>query len=274
MKTTAPPFISLTLENGSPISVSLSKRTNTFYEGTFSITLSNGSGTATAILSARDMVNNRGTNIVAGKTILIDTTAPDAELVDVQPSIVIKNDPLAPVEVSFTAQLTDTVKEGTLPKFFYHMSQSMTGEDPVEITDITPLTAQSYTVKFNLPETAGQPDFDYLNITYEGKDDLENTSTYISGEYTFLVYQGDLPQLNQPLGFTAVSKPGGYIDLNWYTVTGAADYAIYRGTTIENLSEVARVGQVTQYTDLPDTDGTYYRRRRRYPSGKWRRVHQ
>src|SRR5690625_7867409 len=65
-------------EGGSPITVDLRKSgTDTRYTGQFRITESTPSGTAYAVMSAYDSVGNRGTEILEGATIQIDTDGPE-----------------------------------------------------------------------------------------------------------------------------------------------------------------------------------------------------
>ena len=94
------PFFSLVRTNASPISVALTKQSDTTYRGSFAIDADMDSGFAYATFSGRDLIGNRGTEIDSGGVILIDTEGPRATSLSVTPSAPIRNSVSAPVSVS------------------------------------------------------------------------------------------------------------------------------------------------------------------------------
>ena len=254
----AVPFLSIVPDGGTPISATLAKsQTNdSIYEGSFRITSTTKSGQAFAVLSVRDMVNNRGTQIDSGQNIVIDTAGPLVTALAVQPGKSIQNNATTPVTVSMTAELDQPVKSGTSPVFKYSLSK--TQADPVEIPGVVKQgSTNTWSFSFTLPATAGQETED-MAISYLGQDDLGNTCSTIVGLSVFQVYQNELPALTSPLGFTGKSLPGGFAQLGWLAVKDASGYVLFRGKTADTLQEVARANSVTTYTDLPPEDGIYF----------------
>ena len=86
------PFMSITPQDGFPITINLARLSATQYSGSFEITGSTPSGVASIIFSGRDMVGNRGTNIDAPHTITIDTAGPAITSLQISPQAPIKND--------------------------------------------------------------------------------------------------------------------------------------------------------------------------------------
>lgn len=85
-----------------PISINPTKSTDLTYTGFFTITESTPSTTAYAIFSGRDIAGNRGTEIDAGASILIDTDGPAVNRLIVFPISPIKNNSQTPAEVQVT----------------------------------------------------------------------------------------------------------------------------------------------------------------------------
>ena len=166
----------------------------------------------------RDLVNNRGTEIVSGKEISIDTDGPKVETLTIQPNTVIQNNSENPVQVSFTAVLDQDVKEGTTPQFFFMLNRSQF--DLEEVQNVTSTEEKTWTFSITLPATAGLEEPEKLVISYSAEDYLSNVSTKIDAEKEFQVFQGDLPALSTPLGFTGKSLPGGKVELSWLAVGG------------------------------------------------------
>ncbi|HCE42838.1 MAG TPA: hypothetical protein DET40_04770 [Lentisphaeria bacterium] len=254
----AVPFLSIVPDGGTPISATLAKsQTNdSIYEGSFKITSTTKSGQAFAVLSVRDMVNNRGTQIDSGQNIVIDTAGPVVTALAVQPGKSIQNNATTPVTVSMTAELDQPVKTGTPPVFKYSLSKTQT--DPVDIPGVVQQgSTNTWSFSFTLPATAGQ-ETENMIISYLGQDDLGNTCSTIVGLSVFQVYQNELPALTSPLGFTGKSLPGGFVQLGWLAVKDASGYVLFRGKTADTLQEVARANNVITYTDLPPEDGIYF----------------
>lgn len=250
------PFFSLTPSNGLPIIVDLRLGGSNEYVGTFAITESTPSGIASAVLSARDPAGNRGTTILSGSQILIDTTGPEVSNLDFQPGRVIRNDSNAPVLVTFTARLTEPPRSNTVPQFTYTLSQTAPAEQPV--ASLTQSTNNlTWLVGFTLPVNAGVS-VETLTLLFRGEDALGNVGTRIQPIHQFQVYQGDLPPLESPLGLSAKSLPAGAILLNWGSVPEAVDYQLYRKTPAQpDFTPLARSTNALAWTDTPPVDGSY-----------------
>lgn len=247
------PFLSITPQNGNPIAVDLVKSTDTTYTGNFNITADTPSGTAYAVFSARDLIGNRGTDIDAGTSILIDATGPAISGLSINPSDPIKNDSTTNVTVNFT--LTEAMKPGVLPQLSFLLSKP--GRTPVAINGVTASGGLNYQASFTLPTDAGQGAVENLQFVYQGQDDLDNLSTSITAPNRFQVYQGALPPSGVPLNFAAKAQPGGKVKLSWSAVTDVVAYQLYRQAPNEAaLSAYQRVTG-TDYTDATSSDGTY-----------------
>lgn len=252
----ASPFLAITPSGGAPITVTLAKVDDLHYTGSFSITEATPSGVAAATVSMRDMAGNRGTTIGSGGTLLIATAGPRVVELDIQPGNSIKNNPASPQVVTFTAVLDAPVKDGTVPEFFYSLSN--TAPTPAPATSVTTgATELAWVVTVDLPSTAGQTT-ENLDLSFAALDDLDNLGTTIVPPHSFQVYQGDLPGLDSPLSLVAASKPAGRIDLSWQAVEGAADYQVSRRAAGGgSFAPVGLSGGSTAFGDLPDSDGLY-----------------
>ena len=100
------PFLSLTPDGGLPITIALSRTSDTEYAGSFEITPLTPTGTAYAVFSARDTVGNRGTDIDVGASIEIDTDGPVVTALTVTPTDPIENQAANPVSVTVDLQLS------------------------------------------------------------------------------------------------------------------------------------------------------------------------
>ena len=257
----AVPYLSIAPEGGVPISVELTQDTDVTYSGFFVITDSTPSGTAYAIFSARDVVGNRGTEIDAGASILIDSDGPAVSRLEVVPESPIQNDEQNPVSVTVTIGLNEALKPGTLPALSYLLSKE--GREAIVIDQITEIAtqtgdAQTWQADFVMAADAGLTEAESFHFIYQGADDLDNIGAKIQAANLFQVYQGDLPPLEVPQGLTAEALPGGKIKLTWNAVEQAADYQLYRKAPGESdLTEYVRPGIVVDYIDEPTEDGTY-----------------
>lgn len=86
------PYLAIVPQGGTPIVIELTKSADAEYKGSFQIDGGTPSGLASAILSARDLVGNRGTEIGAGATFNIDTQGPILGAIELIPGAPIKND--------------------------------------------------------------------------------------------------------------------------------------------------------------------------------------
>lgn len=254
------PFLSIAPQGGTPIPVDLVKQSDTVYTGFFNIAPGTPSGVAYAVFSARDMVGNRGTDIVTGSSIKIDAQGPNLVGITLTPAAPIKNDALAPATIAATFTLNEAMKPGIAPQISYTLSGSPAVSQPVTgLTEVNPLT---WTANFTLPATAAQTALERMAFSYSGSDDLDNVSTIVMADNSFQLYQGGLPALNAPLNFSAVAQAGGKVRLNWGAVNQAVAYQIYRQAPGEvGLTPFLRVNVAgllnTEYTDATTVDGLY-----------------
>ncbi len=250
------PFLSFTPPLGLPTLVDLTPVTTTQYRGNFAIGDTTTSGNAVAVFSARDRAGNRGTRILSGGQITIDTAAPKVVALSIQPAEPLRNNPDDPVLVTLGLALNEGVRTGTVPEFTFTLSQSAPTPQPV--ASLTPgADPVHWTVTLKLPREAGQS-AETLTIQYQGEDDLGNSGSDIEPHHEFQVYQGDLPALVAPVGLSAKTGPGGQITLEWQRVTGAVDYGLYRKTSsASEFTPLTYTGDTNRWVDLPSADGIY-----------------
>lgn len=252
----ADPFLSIAPNNGIPLAVDLVKTDDTHYSGSFTITSSTPSGQAFAVFSARDVVGNRGTDVVAGQSILIDAQGPTLTALTLNPTTPIRNDATAPTAVTATITLNEAIKTGQTPQLSYVLSGTPTTQTP--ITGLTQTGTLTWAATFTLPTTAGATQSETLTFSYTGLDDLDNSSSTITAGNSFQVYQGELPSLTSPLDFTALAQPAGRVKLAWRAVDTAVAYQIYRQAPGDGApSEYQRITNALEYIDATTVDGLY-----------------
>jgi RHS repeat-associated protein len=255
------PFLSITPHGGAPIAVELAKSSETEYAGAIAITDATPTGTAHAVFSARDLVGNRGTEIDSGGTLLIDASGPAISQITIQPVQPVKNDENAPVTLMVVFGLDEPVQPGTKPELTYLLSGQ--GRKPAAIQTIVavesgPGQKESWQGSFVLPADAGLSEVEELRFVYRGVDDLGNAGTRILCENRFQIYQGDLPPLEPPRGVVGKAMPMGRVQLGWESVSGAADYQVYRkGPGETSLNVLRRTGNTLEIMDAPPSDGIY-----------------
>lgn len=247
------PFLSITPQNGNPISVDLVKNTDTEYKGFFDITANTPSGTAYAVFSARDLIGNRGTDIDAGVSLLIDATGPSINALTINPADPIKNDTPPTITVNFT--LSEAMKPSVSPQLSFLLSKA--GRTPVAISPVTSLGGLNYQASFTLPADAGLSAVETMQFVYQGQDDLDNLGTTISVPNRFQVYQGALPPSGVPLNFAAKPQPGGKVKLSWSAVTDVVAYQLYRQAPGDAALNPYQRVTGTDYLDVTASDGTY-----------------
>lgn len=247
------PYLAIVPQGGSPITVELSKTSDTVYGGSFQVDAATPSGIANALLSARDLVGNRGTDVAAGATLNIDTQGPILSNIALSPAAPIKNDTAQTVQATFT--LSKAVKSGSSPQISAVLSGP--ARSPAVLSGLTQLTPTTWRASFTLPADAGQATPELLSFSFQALDDLDNISTKISAFNRFQVYQGDLPPLNIPLGLTAKAQPGGKVLLGWQAVDDAATYQIYRQAPGQSALEPLVRASGISYIDQTPQDGAY-----------------
>ena len=251
----ATPFLSIVPEGGVPMSVELTKTSDTDFTGSFRIASSTPSGTAFAVLSARDLVGQRGTDVLAGKSFTIDTQGPILSGIVFLPGKTVQNKADAPVTLTVQAHLDQAPKAGTQPSFTWSLSKSQPDAQPV--TELSG-SGQDWSFQIPLSAQAGQ-ETEELRIGFSAEDDLGNRSSVASVPPVAQIYQGELPPPLSPFGFTGKSLPAGNVELKWLAVEGVSGYRVFRKSAPGAQKEVAAdVDAATlTYTDLPAADGNY-----------------
>ncbi len=245
------PYLAIVPQGGTPIPVELTKTSDTQFAGIFLIDANTASGTANALFSARDLVGNRGADVDAGATLKIDTNGPALTGIVLNPAAPIKNNPAQTVQATLTFSKAPTAA----PLLRYLLSG--TARTSVVISGLTPLSPLSYQASFTLPSDAGQAGPESLSFSVQAKDNLDNISTQISAFNRFQIYQGELPPLNVPFGFTAKAQPGGKVKLAWQALDEASTYQIYRQAPGQTaLTPLARTAGI-DYIDQTPQDGAY-----------------
>lgn len=249
------PFLSITPNGGVPMPVQLAKTDDTHYTGHFDIEPTTVSATAHAVFSARDRVGNGGTEVLAGRTIEIDTDGPMVTSLAVLPGDPIKTDLNDPTSITVAITLDHPVAPGTAPQLQYLLSGA--DRQATEISGLKPQNDVTWRGTFTLPANAGETAVETLQFLFSAVDDLDNAGTDIQGPNRFQVYQGELPPAEIPRNLTATALPGGQVALNWSAVTDAATYLLYRqGPNESALSELPRSVETTFIDDTPE-DGDY-----------------
>ena len=275
------PYLAYTVSGGTPMVAELNRdyNENTRYTCSFVIKESSVSGTAIAVMSAHDEVGNRGTEVKAGDTFIVDTKGPEVANLQINPSAPINNDPDESGqgrEVEVILTLADDVNPGEMPVLIPFISDAEQAEvipDVASGITLAPDGSSSpgmpvYAGRFRLPVSAGQdgsgqPTAEQMGFHYSATDDLGNEVDSIAGDPRFQVYQGDLPPVDAPVGLVARALPGGQVQLNWNPVEGASGYVIYRQAPSETeLTELKDLSfpETAEYVDgsnLRLEDGVY-----------------
>lgn len=247
------PYLAIVPQGGAPIPVDLIKTGDTTYGGSFLIDANTPSGVANALFSARDAVGNRGTDIGAGATLLIDTEGPSLSNIVLAPASPIKNDTAHTVQATFT--FSKVQKSGSSPQLRYLLSGPV--RSPIAVTGLNQADPLTWKGSITLPSDAGLASPESLSFSSQAIDELDNISTKILAFNRFQVYQGNLPPLAVPLGFTAKAQPGGKVKLAWQAVDEAFGYQIYRQSPGQtDLSALIRTGGEA-YIDQTTQDGAY-----------------
>ena len=246
------PYLSVVPEGGLPIPVELTRQDDTHYSGSFTLTASAGVGVANVLFSARDLVGNRGDQVLSGETLSIDTRAPRVTAITL--------DPVAPIDAEAQRQISvrfafdEDVAGGAPPTAQYQLSGS---GRPVVALVLQRQTARQWTSSFELPSDAGATEAEVLSFDVVAEDALGNRGSQLDAPNRFQVYQGELPALDVPVGLHAVAQSGGKVTLEWQGVDGATAYQVYRQAPGEGqFSELARV-TASEYLDSTPVDGRY-----------------
>ena len=247
------PYLSLVPQGALPIPVDLIKRDELHYEGSVVLGADAGAGVVNALFSARDLINNRGTDVRDGASLRIDTQGPAVKTLDVAPQAPIKVD--ANRQVTATFGYDESIATGAAPSLSYQLSGA--GRMAVTIADVSRIDDRTWRAQFELPADAGLSSPEQLVFIQSAKDALGNVSTRIAAGNTFQVYQGQLPALEVPMGMKASSLPGGKVLLEWQAVPDVSAYQVFRQAPGETaLVELARSTEASA-TDSTPVDGIY-----------------
>ncbi len=247
------PFVSLAPVSGAPISIPMTVVSGQIYHGSAEILQTTPSGTALVVFSARDPVGNRGSEIVSGGSLDIDTDGPLATGVTLTPGDPVNNDPLFPSSLQIAFGLNEPPKPGTAPAMQWQLSQAGRVSQPLTLVDDG---SGVWSGSLTLPADAGETDPETLSFQLQVVDALDNPAAQTLPSRQ--VYQGGLPPLGIPEGLAANARPAGRVALSWNSVTDAVDYQLYRGDGDSGaLVLLARSAGALQYDDQTPADGIY-----------------
>lgn len=221
------PFLSYAFAQGVPLTVNLVQVSNTQYSGSVLIAAGSNQGIAYAVLSARDLSANQGSNIQSGAQINVDAKGPTLDSIVITPASPIQNDSIAPVSITAAVTLSEAPKLGTTPSFTYLLSG--VGQSATQITNATASSTDPkvWNLSLTLPNSAGANDPQNLSFGFSAFDYLDNQGSLVTSQNQFQVYQGNLPPLGIPTGLSAAAKPNGIIDLAWNPVSDAFGYQLF-----------------------------------------------
>lgn len=191
--------------------------------------------------------------------------------------------------VSATNYTDSTITNGTQ---YYYIVRGNNGTESVDSNEATGQSIASFTISstsaptpnsivVTWPTTAGATLYDVRYGTATGS--YATTVSGVTSPYTISGLTGDTnyyivvrarntigagssaqsPEVTQvtplsaPTGLAATSTPGS-VALSWNTVTGAASYKVYRGTTSGTYSLLQSGVASTSYTDNTVSNGTTY----------------
>ena len=257
------PFFSIAPTTGGfPIPITLRAGASpTEFTGSFVITRDTASAEYQASYSMRDINNNRGAGTSAAASLRIDTRGPAADGLELSLDAPIRNDSADPAELTIVLHLDEDA--AAPPELTWRLTRLADHLTPTPVTLTMDGNARTWTGNLTLPPGAGSPEPEELRFSLVAIDDLGNEGRDISVTSRFEIYQGDLPTLDAPQGFFAVSRPAGSIALAWNLMPGASGYQLYRSTTNggpASLQPLAVINDpaVLTYADTPETDGEYH----------------
>ncbi|MCE9686260.1 right-handed parallel beta-helix repeat-containing protein [Shewanella sp. AS16] len=248
------PFLSLSPQRVAPLSVDLFKVTEYEYKGEIDIPAEYVNADVYSLFSARDKVGNRGTEVLDGTRIKIDTVGPRARDFAIQPASPIRNDANEPVTVNFSFGFDEQIQVDNL-ELFYRINEG----EQIRLDVVAPIENTPWQAAVVLQPEDGLQQVDHLRLSYNVKDALNNVRLADFAPESVQIYQGELPPLAVPFGLNAKMLPEGKVKLSWYKVEDAAGYRVYRRTAAEpEMVLIAEPTDVETYTDHPTADGEYF----------------
>jgi RHS repeat-associated protein len=257
------PFFSIAPTTGGfPIPITLRAGASpTEFDGSFTITRDTAAAEYQASFSMRDLNNNRGAGTSAAASLRIDTRGPAADGLELSLDAPIRNDSANPAELTVVLHLDEDA--AAPPELTWRLTRLADHLTPTPVTLTMDGNARTWTGNLTLPANAGTPEPEELRFSLVATDDLGNEGREISVTSRFEIYQGDLPTLDAPQGFFAVSRPAGSIALAWNLMPGSSGYQLYRSTanggpaSLQPLTVINDPAVLT-YSDTPETDGEYH----------------
>jgi hypothetical protein len=249
------PFLTITPDGGVPMGVTLLATDATHYSGSFTVSEYATTANAFAVFSARDAVGNRGTVVVSGGSLQIDTDGPRVTSLVVEPAEPIRADLQSQLTATFEA---DEDPAGTdLPQVSFKLTAP--GRQPIAADSVQLIGERQWRAELTLPADAGAADPETLSLQFHAVDDLGNPSLDIEVHNAFQVYRGNLPPLPAPRGLTVKAVADGFAELSWDAVEDAAGYEIWRRSASDTeLLPVGRSsGDELTFRDLPPADGDH-----------------
>ena len=246
----ATPTLTITpFGSNSPEVVGLNKDDDFTYTGTYGVTADTTSGKTRVLVSGRDITGNTFSGEPSGVDFVVDTQGPVGSIVtDVGEPVQVLTD----LDVNVTLSLSEFPETGTTPILRFTPPEGGAVNIPLARAE----TTWTGVLHLTLDMGSGNGRF-----TMEVQDDLGNMGTgFSAGEY-LEIYNADVPSAPPaPVNLTAISRPGGEIDLSWSSVAMAETYRVYRAdgdciTTPDVL--VSDNHTSTSFTDIPSTDGNY-----------------
>ena len=248
---------------------------NLTYSGLCQITPTLATGTAVAVLSARDLSGNVGTGVTQGGQMAIRTTGP---LITAQGTGIPQYLKLIGTTgaLGFPVQLDEPVqKDGDgnfIPPIFYLVNSGSShvltsGSLAASSVSQTGSDGRLWQVNFVVTTSSNQLP-GYLGLSYLAVDLFGNASSMVYPSSSIAVYSDGVPlPAIPPSPLTAKSGSGGRIFLNWQPVAASAGYNLYRapitqsGTgTYSQINTNGLISGTTAWTDIPtllNTSGTY-----------------
>jgi hypothetical protein len=213
-----PPTLTITpFGSGSPETLRVSGVDELTCSAVYQVTEGTPSGEAQVRVSGRDIAGNTFTGRPSGAGFVVDTQGPvGAVTTDVPEPVQV----LAERDVQVTLSLSEPPQKNTSPILRFTPPEG--GAVIVPLSGMGAAWAGTLRLRPDMGSGNGR-------FSMEVADELGNSGTgFSSGEY-LEIYNTEFPEAPQaPLGLTALSKPGGAIDLSWSAAAKAESYRVYR----------------------------------------------
>ena len=233
----------------SPISLNLTNVAVNTYQTAFSVTPSTPAGLAALLATAQDQFGNVFNGAPTGAPLIIDTVPPAANITTAPPAPVktVNN-----TNVAVNVALTKLVVSSPAP--------TLTFTPPVGAVVPVPLTGAGSNWNGTLSLTSAMGS-GFGRFAFSAQDGVANVGTNILSGAQLELYNTALPSAPAaPTNLVATSLAGGFVRLDWNSVSNAQIYRLYRepGTNLVAPS-VLDLDNITSNSvvDLPSTNGAY-----------------